>query len=83
MGPKPSGGYRPTIWFGAVAAPTILLLVPCIDTFFQMAQPRPGNPDSEVFVVISIAAALASLVIELTRPFSFAGTVVPPSDPPA
>jgi hypothetical protein len=70
VGPKPAGEYRPTIWFAAVAAPAILLLVPCIDTFFQMAQPRPGNPDSEVLVIISIAAALASLVIELTRPFS-------------
>jgi hypothetical protein len=48
-----------------VAAPALLLTIPAIDVFFLMAQPRPGNPDSEIPSVVAAALLLALLVIAL------------------
>lgn len=64
----PSGRARPTVWFGVWTAPALVLLTPCMDTFFQLAQPRPGNPDSELTAVIWIVVALALLTTVLIRP---------------
>ena len=48
-----------------VATPTLMLTVPPIDTFFQMALPRPGNPDSQMIGVIGVVALFAFLGIAL------------------
>ena len=45
-----------------VAAPSLVLLVPAVDTFFLLAQPRPGNPDSDLVETIAVAIFLAVLV---------------------
>ncbi len=44
---------------------TAVLLVPAIDVFFQFAQPRPGNPDSEILLTIAVPVLLIALGIEL------------------
>jgi hypothetical protein len=49
---------------------TLILLVPAIDTFFQFAQPRPGNTDSEILPTISVAVLLIALVAGLATSFS-------------
>jgi len=58
-----SSAARPSI-AGAVA---LVLLIPPIDTFFQLAQPRPGNPDSELIPIIVIPVALLVLLFELVH----------------
>lgn len=50
-----------------VAGVALVLLVPPIDTFYQLAQPRPGNPDSELTPIIVIPAALLVLLVEMIR----------------
>lgn len=57
-------------WLGpvvllAVAAPALLLMVPPIETFFQMALPRPGNPDSEMVEVVSVSMLLTFLCVAI------------------
>jgi hypothetical protein len=57
---------RPTDWgavlrFALVAAPTVVLLIPAVDFYFQFGQPRPGNPDSSVPSVAAVAFLLAFL----------------------
>jgi hypothetical protein len=47
--------------FVLVAAPTVLLLLPAVDLFFQFGQPRPGNPDSSIPSVAAVAFLLAFL----------------------
>jgi peptidoglycan/LPS O-acetylase OafA/YrhL len=51
-----------------VAAPALVLLAPPVDTFFQMAMPRPGNPDSEMVTVVGASILLASLAFALIAP---------------
>jgi hypothetical protein len=48
-----------------VAAPTLLLTIPAVDVFFLMAQPRPGNPDSEIPSAIGGAILVALLAAGL------------------
>jgi hypothetical protein len=55
--------------FAAVVTTALVMLVPPIDTFFQLAQPRPGNPDSQLVPFVALPVALASLVLELSRAF--------------
>ena len=47
----------------------LVLLVPAIDTFFQFAQPRPGNPDSEILWTIAVPVLLLALVSQLTASY--------------
>ncbi len=49
------------IRFALVAAPTVVLLTPAVDFFFQMGQPRPGNPDSSIPAAAAVALLLAFL----------------------
>ncbi len=51
------GGIR----FALVAAPTVILLTPAVDFFFQLGQPRPGNPDSSIPATAAVALLLAFL----------------------
>lgn len=48
-----------------VAGPALLLVTPAVDTFFQLASPRPGNPDSEVVEAVAVVVLLAVLVVGL------------------
>jgi hypothetical protein len=52
-----------------VSAVATVLLVPAIDFLFQFANPRPGNPDSQVLAMIAVPALLISLESELLRAF--------------
>jgi len=58
------------------SAVAIVLLIPAIDVFFQFAQPRPGNPDSELLWMMAIPLTLVGMLIELpgTRPGQNAST---------
>jgi hypothetical protein len=55
--------------FALVAGTTLILLVPPIDTFYQLVQPRPGNPDSELLHLIALPIVLVVLVVELIGGF--------------
>ena len=57
-----------------VSVTTLVLLVPAIDIFYQLAQPRPGNPDSEILSLIAIPVLLLALVVELLRVFRLRST---------
>ena len=47
--------------FGLIAVPTVVLITPAVDFFFQMGQPRPGNPDSSIPAVAAVAFLLLAL----------------------
>lgn len=51
--------------FSLVAAVTIMVTAPAIDVFFLLAQPRPGNPDSDLTVVAFVPLVLTLLVAAL------------------
>jgi hypothetical protein len=55
--------------FALVAAVTLLLLVPAVDVFLQLAHPRPGNPGSSIPAAIIIPVSLSLLAIRLLRAF--------------
>lgn len=69
FGPAAGDGWRQlgpaTLTLGVAA----VALVPAIDTFFQVAQPRPGNPDSELLPAVVIPMLLVALVIQLVLAF--------------
>jgi hypothetical protein len=52
-----------------VAGTTVVLLVPAVDIFYQLAQPRPGNPDSQVLPFVAVPVLLLALAVELLRSF--------------
>jgi len=57
-----------TVWVGvliALAVPTLILFTPAVDFFFQMAQSRPGNPDSQVTELVAVSIFLSVLVAAL------------------
>lgn len=55
--------------FALVAVTALVLLVPAIDVFFQLAQPRPGNSDSQALPIIVVPILLIMLTLELVRAF--------------
>jgi hypothetical protein len=61
------GRWLGTIRFLVVAAPTLILMTPAVDIFFQFAQPRPGNPDSEMRAAVALPLLLALLSLGLLR----------------
>ncbi len=65
-----------TVGVALVATPTLVVMAPPIDFFFQMALPRPGNPGSQVVGVIVVVILLAYLSIALIGS-SMAGCVAP------
>ena len=48
-----------------LAGSSLLLLIPAVDTYYQLTQPRPGNTDSQLSEVMGVVAALVVLVIAL------------------
>jgi Peptidase family M28 len=59
------GGWVELGSFALLATTTLVLVGPVIDTFFQMAQPRPGNLDSQMLWIVAIPAMLIALGVEL------------------
>lgn len=57
---EPTGAGR-ALRFCLVAAPTLILMTPTIDFFFQFALPRPGNPGSEMKTAIALPLLLTVL----------------------
>jgi hypothetical protein len=53
----------------AVAASAAVVMIPAMDFFFQVAQPRPGNPGSQLVYLVAITAFLGLLVVAMLRPF--------------
>jgi hypothetical protein len=68
LGLNTSGRFGTWLWL-VVAAPAVVLSIPALDAFFQMAQPRPGNPDSDLTETVAVVALLSALVIGLIVPF--------------
>ena len=64
-----SGMWRRIAGWALVCATTLPVLIPAVDVFFQLAQPRPGNPDSQILLVMAVPALFAVLAIELLRAF--------------
>lgn len=67
--PGSSGRWTHLVSWVVVSGTALVLSIPAIDAFFQLAQPRPGNPDSEILATILVPILLASLAIELLRAF--------------
>ena len=44
---------------------SLLVTVPAVDVLFQLSQPRPGNPDSELLPVIALVGLMATLIVAL------------------
>ncbi|MBK9178405.1 MAG: M20/M25/M40 family metallo-hydrolase [Acidimicrobiales bacterium] len=51
-----------------VAGTALVLVVPALDVLFQLAQPRPGNPGSEMVDVVAFVAVMVVLVAGLVDP---------------
>ena len=51
--------------FALVAAPTLLLMTPAVDLLWLFAQPRPGNPGSQVTVAAVLPLLFGVLVVVL------------------
>lgn len=59
----PPARGRSRMWVpGLIAFPALVLVVPAMYVFFQMAMPRPGNTDSQMVEVIAVVILLATLV---------------------
>jgi hypothetical protein len=55
--------------FGIVVFPAIVLVLPAIDVFWQMAQPRPGNLDSELLWAATLPLLLGLMLFGLIVSF--------------
>lgn len=68
-------GYVASGWWGRLAAfalvavPTVVLTLPALDAFFQFAQPRPGNLDSQILDMAAAVGLLGALVAGLVLPY--------------
>jgi hypothetical protein len=62
---NPESVIQSNLRLAMVAAPTLLLTIPAVDMFFLMAQPRPGNPDSEIPSAVAGAVLVALLALAL------------------
>jgi hypothetical protein len=59
----PPARGRSRLWVpGLIAFPALVLVVPAMYVFFQMAMPRPGNTDSQMVEVMAVVILLATLV---------------------
>ncbi len=67
--PPAAGRWWRLVGMALVSLTTLVLLVPAIDIFYQLAQPRPGNPDSEILALVAIPILLLTLVVEVLRVF--------------
>jgi hypothetical protein len=67
--PDASHPWWQALWLVLVVGPTLVIIAPAIDTFYQLAQPRPGNLDSQILPVIIIPAMLLVMVVALIAAF--------------
>lgn len=67
--PPAAGRWWQLAGWVLVVGTALVLLVPAIDIFYQLAQPRPGNLDSQILSLIAIPIVLLALVVELLRVF--------------
>ena len=69
---RPALGSKPSLQFvgwALAAGIAVVLLVPAVDIFYQLAQPRPGNPDSQALPFVAVPVVLLTLVVEFLRSF--------------
>ena len=45
----------------------MVVLIPAIDFFYQFAQPRPGNLDSQILATIAVPVMLIALAAQLLK----------------
>lgn len=67
--------FRPTrrwLALALVALPTVVLILPVVDTFFQIGLPRPGNPDSLLPEIALLVGLLVSMSTALLWPYAAA-----------
>lgn len=69
---SPDGSFRRWVAFIVVSVTTLVLVLPMVDTFFQVASPRPGNPDSQlpaVAAVVGLALFAACALVGTSLPW--------------
>jgi hypothetical protein len=70
-----SGDGRPPLGPAvATVGAWLILAIPAIDVFYQFAQPRPGNPGSEVLPVVAVSVLLVGLGAALASAFRVSST---------
>ena len=62
---KPKREWGGFVIRGIATLLTLIVLLPAVEVFLQLAVPRPGNPDSELLAVIAIPLLLASTAMAL------------------
>lgn len=60
---RPVARAAAIVRFALVAAPTVLLMTPAVDYLWQFAQPRPGNPGSQMTAAAVLPLLLGVLVV--------------------
>jgi hypothetical protein len=61
----PQGKYHSANTLAVITLPTAVVLTPAVDTFFQLATPRPGNPDSELRATVAVPLLILILAVGL------------------
>lgn len=70
---RQDGAWQRYLLLVLVTAPTLILVVPAIDTFYQLAAPRPGNLDSQVVETVAVVILLAVMMVALVATTVAAG----------
>jgi len=55
------------VFSALIVGSELVMLIPAIDTFYQLAQPRPGNLDSQILFIVAIPVLFMALYVELFR----------------
>jgi hypothetical protein len=63
--PRTTSRTAKHVALAALTLPTAVLLTPAVDTFFQFAQPRPGNPGSGLPTTIAVPMLVVMLAVGL------------------
>ena len=63
----PASAGVQAIFSALVLAALLVLLVPAVDVFFQFAQPRPGNLDSQILFMIIVPVIMVALFTDLAH----------------
>ncbi|MEA2002776.1 MAG: M28 family peptidase [Actinomycetota bacterium] len=66
-GPLAKSAIAKPIALAIITLPTAVVLTPAVDTFFQLATPRPGNPDSELPATIAVPLLILILALGLVQ----------------
>jgi len=60
----PWSSWHGWVGFGLVVGVLMVLVVPLVDTLFQLAQPRPGNIDSQILAIVCVPLLVIALATE-------------------